>query len=178
MCFMNRRLMFPEDTNLTTKALRFSQKHKKIAYIATMRHWNTETKILFSQDKTMWSYIEINDTLQITTEQGFPVEILDLKMHQKNPVKLEDVQNRVFSFENKSKARIYHPAPTRCFLVQNIDGKRLYRGKIIITEQTIKWEKREEQITSGKYKIIQIYDPEYQKIITQNECPEGKNFFH
>ena len=31
----------------------------------------------------MGSYIELNDTLQLTTEQGFPKE-LDLKKHLKN----------------------------------------------------------------------------------------------
>jgi hypothetical protein len=125
----------------------------------------------------MGSFIELNDTIQITTEQGFPVDILDLEKHQKNPITLNEIKDKIFEFTNKPKARIYHPAPTRCFLVQNIDGKWLYWGKAIILEQTIKGETPDNQTTSGKFKIIQIYDPEYQIQITKNESPEGKSYF-
>ena len=111
----------------------------------------------------MGSYVELNDTLQITTEQGFPSKELDLEKHKRNPIKLEDVKDKIFEFHDKSGARVFHPAPNRCFLVHNIDGKWLYWGKIIMLEQTIKGEKKESQKTSGKYKIIQIYDPEYQE---------------
>ncbi len=120
----------------------------------------------------MGSFIELNDTLQITTEQGFPAELLDLEKHRKNPIKVPD---KIFEFFNKPKARIYHQAPVRCFLVHNIDGKWLYWGKIVVIEQTIKGE--DEKTTSGKYRIIQIYDPEYQELVTQNESPEGLSYF-
>jgi len=125
----------------------------------------------------MGSFIELNDTLQITTKQGFPADILNLENHKKKPISLKDIGNTVFEFNNKTGARIYHPAPIRCFLVHNIDGKWLYWGKIIIIEQTIKGENKEKQTTSGKYKITEIYDPEYQEQITRHECPEGLSFF-
>lgn len=125
----------------------------------------------------MGSYIELNDTVQITDKQGFPSDILDLKKHKENPIKLEDVKDKVFEFHDKPNARIFHPAPNRNFLVHNIDGKWLYWGKIIMLEQTIKGETKETQTTSGKYKIIQIYDPEYQEQITKNESPEGLSYF-
>ena len=120
----------------------------------------------------MGSFIELNDTLQITTEQGFPSDILNLDNEKIN---FEDLENKVFEFKEKEKARIYHPAPTRCFLVHNIDGKWLYWGKIVIIEQTIKGE--EEKNTSGKFKIIQLYDKDYQKQITVNESPKGLSYF-
>jgi len=41
-------------------------------------------------------------------------------------------------------------------------------------EQTIH---AESKTTSGKYKIIKIYDPAYQKLITINESSEGKSYF-
>ncbi len=121
----------------------------------------------------MGSFIEINDTLQITTEQGFPKE-LDLKKHIKKPILLKDIKDKVFEFHDKPKARIYHTPPTRCFLVHNIDEKWLYWGKIIMLEQTIN---SESNTTSGKYKIIQVYDPEYQVQITKNESPDGLSYF-
>ncbi|MFA6410487.1 MAG: hypothetical protein WCW26_02850 [Candidatus Buchananbacteria bacterium] len=125
----------------------------------------------------MGSFIELNDTLQITSDQGFPTEILNLEKHQKQPITLTEVKDKIFEFTDKPKARIYHPAPCRCFLVQNIDGKWLYWGKIIMLEQTIKGNALANQTTSGKFKIIQIYDPKYQIEITKNESPDGKSYF-
>ena len=108
-----------------------------------------------------------NDTLQITSEQGFP-EILNLEKHKENPI---TNITEIFSFK-KPKSRIYHVPPTRVFLVHNIGGKWLYWGKILIIEQTIT-----EHETTGKFKIIEIYDPEYQEMITKHECPEGLSYF-
>ena len=48
----------------------------------------------------MGSLIELNDTLQITTEQGFPAE-LDLEKHKANPITLQDVKDKVFEFKDK-----------------------------------------------------------------------------
>jgi hypothetical protein len=124
----------------------------------------------------MGGYIETNDTLQITTEQGFPVDTLNLEKHKEKPVKLKDVEDKIFEFHDKPNARVYQQAPTRNFLVHNINGKWLYWGKIIILEQTIKWDGKK-STTSGKYKIIAIYDPEYQEQITKNETDPGKSYF-
>jgi hypothetical protein len=121
----------------------------------------------------MGNQIELNDTLQITTEEGFPSDILNLEKHKGNPIKLEEVQNKVFEF-NKSGLRIFNILPTRCFLVHNVNEKWLYWGHAMMIEQTINGET---QITSGKYKIVKIYDPEYQKQATENESPKGKSFF-
>ena len=83
----------------------------------------------------MGSFIELNDTLQITTEQGFPKE-LTLEHHLQKPFIAEGFAGRVFDF-NKPDLRLFHPAPTRVFLVHNIDGKWLYWGHALILEQTI-----------------------------------------
>lgn len=125
----------------------------------------------------MGSFKEINDTLQITTEQGFPADILSLEKHQVSPIPLSVVEGKVFEFKNKPEARIYHSPPIRNFLVHNIDGKWLYWGHALIIEQTIHGEDPEKQMTSGKFKIINLYDPEYQRLITRNETPEGKSIF-
>lgn len=95
----------------------------------------------------MGSYIELNDTLQLTTEQGFPVELV-LEKHLVKPFSSKDFEGRVFEFRNKPNIRICHPSPNRCFLVHNINGKWLYWGHCEIIEQTIHAKKK---TTSGKF---------------------------
>ena len=104
----------------------------------------------------MGSFIEINDTLQITTEQGFPKE-LDYEKHKINPFQAEDFEDMVFEFHGKQKIRIYKLPPVRNFLVQNINGLWLYWGLIHVIEVT---HDNIKQTTSGKFKIIYIYTPE------------------
>lgn len=120
----------------------------------------------------MGSIIEHNDTLQLTTEQGFPAE-LDLAKHRAKSFTVEDFVGRVFEFK-KSDLRLYNLEPTRCFLVQNIDGKWLHWGHCLIIEQTINPEKN---LTSGKFVISKIYEPEYQVEVTKNESPAKKSYF-
>lgn len=120
----------------------------------------------------MGSYIELNDTLQITIEQGFPGE-LDLQKHLEKPFKVEDFEGRVFAFQNKPNMRLFHSAPTRVFLVHNIDGRWLYWGHCLIIEQTIN---AETKTTSGKFIITKIYTPEHQRAMSQIEVESGKEF--
>ena len=132
----------------------------------------------------MGSYLEINDTLQITTEQGFPSDILNRDKHLENPIKLSDVQGKIFEFHAKKNARIFHLDPVRVYLVHNINDKWLFWGRIYIQSQTIskvldgegKWSNQEWQ-TSGTFVIVDLYDPEYQKTFTTREAIEGKSFF-
>ena len=124
----------------------------------------------------MGGKIEMNGALQISAEQGFPDKILNVERHQKIPISIEDVKDKVFEFHGKSNARIYQVPPSRNFLIQNIDGKWIYWGMILIIEQTIKWD-GQDSTTSGKYKIISIFEPEYQKLITKNEARTGCSYF-
>ena len=107
----------------------------------------------------MGSKIEINDTLQITTEQGFPEE-LNFKQHLENPFQISDFEEKVFSFSNKKDVRIYHLPPVRIFFVHNIEGKWLYWGHVHMIEVKLDYEK---QTTSGKYKIVKIFTPQEMK---------------
>jgi len=127
----------------------------------------------------MGSYVELNDTLQITEEQGFPSALLDLEKHRESPIKLEDIppERREFRFHGKPNPRVYQVPDTRNFLVHNIGGKWLYWGHVLITELTRKGETQDDQIVSGVARIIKIYDPEYQVQITNNESPEGLSYF-
>lgn len=104
----------------------------------------------------MGSFIEINDTLQITKEQGFPSD-LDLQKHLDKPYKVEDFKDKIFEFKNKSNIRIYHQPPVRNFLVENKDGKWIYWGLVHIIETTTD---NVNKTTYGKFKIIKIYTPE------------------
>ncbi|MFH1445428.1 MAG: hypothetical protein ABIF08_03025 [Nanoarchaeota archaeon] len=121
----------------------------------------------------MGSYIELNDTLQITSEQGFPKE-LTLEKHLKKPFKSSDFKGKIFSFHDKPNMRIYHLAPTRVFLVHNINGKWLYWGHCHIIKQTIDAKKK---TTSGKFIITKIYNFEHQKNMSTYEVDSGKEFF-
>ena len=95
----------------------------------------------------------LNDTLQITEEQGFPKK-LEL--------------NKEYSFE-KEKRRLYRLPPVRVFLAQNKDGVWDYRGEALITEMTIISEGKEK--TTGKFKVVKIYSEEHRKVMNENMQP-------
>lgn len=107
----------------------------------------------------MGSFVETNDTLQLTHDQGFPVE-LTLEKHLTDPFKTENFTDKIFSFTNKPKIRIYQQPPIRVFLVENRNGKWIYWGLIYIIEILHDYIR---QTTSGKYKIVYIYSPEEMK---------------
>jgi len=104
----------------------------------------------------MGSFIEINDTLQLSQEQWFPVE-LDYEKHQVLPFTAKDFQGKIFKFHDKPKIRLYQMPPVRNFLVQNIEGKWLYWWLVHIIEVT---HDMVQQMTSWKFEIIHIYSPE------------------
>ncbi len=107
----------------------------------------------------MGSFIEINDTLQLTKEQGFPVE-LDLERHLKTPYKTNDFKDKIFEFRDKPEIRIYKAPPVRNFLAENRNGRWIYWGLTHILEITHDYTKK---TTNGKFKIIYIYSPEEMK---------------
>lgn len=108
----------------------------------------------------MGSFFEINDTLQITKEQGFPAEV-NLESHLTNPYKSKDFSDKIFEFRDKPKIRLYQQPPVRVFLVENRGGKWVYWGLIHIIELVHDYL---DQTTSGKFKIVYIYSPEEMKI--------------
>jgi hypothetical protein len=119
----------------------------------------------------MGSLIEINDTLKISKERGFPKE-LRLENHESNPESSKDFVDKEFEFWNNDE-RLYHRPPTRVFLVEEMsDGKWLYWGNAFIVSQTIHNGK-----TKGTYKITKIYQPDFQKRMTVEESPEDKSYF-
>ena len=104
----------------------------------------------------MGSDIELNDTLQITTQQGFPRE-LDLAQHMRSPIRVQDFDARIFEFQGKPGLRVYHAPPVRNFLVHNVDGKWIYWGLIHITELHLNYSNR---TTSGKFRLLYLYTPD------------------
>lgn len=104
----------------------------------------------------MDSFIEINDTLRITKEQGFPAE-LNLETHLLRPYSIEEVKDKVFTFTSKPKVRVYKIPPVRNFLVEDVNGKWVYWGLCYILEINHDYEKEE---TSGKFKIVRLNTPE------------------
>lgn len=119
----------------------------------------------------MGSLIEINDTLKISKNRGFPYS-LTLESHIQNPLTSLEFIDQDFEFHNTGE-RLYHRPPTRVFLVEEIlDGSWLYWGHALIISQNIG-----NGVTSGTYTITKIYQPEFQKQITIEESPEGKSYF-
>lgn len=107
----------------------------------------------------MGSFIELNDTLRISKEQGFPSE-LNLQKHLKNPYSIEDFKDQIFSFRSKPKIRVYQQPPVRNFLVEDVDGKWVYWGKCHILEIHHDYIAQE---TSGKFRIVSLNTPEQMK---------------
>jgi hypothetical protein len=132
----------------------------------------------------MGTNVELNDTLLITEAQGFPANLLNRDKHVQNPIAQKSLDQQEFKFDDKDGARIFHLDPVRVYLVENINGKWLFWGKAFIVNQTIskklgasgEW-KPGDWVTSGTYKIVEIFEPEYQEAFTRRECPPGKSFF-
>lgn len=104
----------------------------------------------------MGSFVEINDTLQLTAEQGFP-RILDIERHSESPIKLADVAETVFEFHSKPGIRNFQQPPVRVFFAENRNGKWLYWGKVEVLTVTHDYVG---QSTSGSYRITEIFSPE------------------
>ena len=132
----------------------------------------------------MGTFIELNDTLQLTTDQGFPEDVLDFQKHQKKPITLDDVRGKLFTFRDKPAARIFQLDPVRVYFVHNINNKWLFWGHVLIQSLDIKkklaadgaWD-GQTWLTSGTYLVAKLYDPEYQRLFTTREAPEDRNFF-
>lgn len=119
----------------------------------------------------MGSYFEINDTLQITKEQGFPTEDLKLERHLKKEYVAKDFEGKVFEFYDKPNIRNYQMPPVRNFLVENKNGKWIYWGLIHILEITHNYENK---TTSGKFRIVHINSVEQMKM-AHNIIDRNKN---
>lgn len=130
----------------------------------------------------MGTSVELNDTLLITEAQGFPSKLLSRESHVHSPVKQDALSAQEFKFSNKDGARIFHLDPVRVYLVENIDGKWLFWGKAFVVSQTI--EKKLDAnkqwsgqwITSGTFKIVEVFEPDYQEAFTKRESPPGKSY--
>ena len=131
----------------------------------------------------MGSTIEINDTLALTAEQGFPAHLLDLDAHRQTPVRLEDLSNERLSFQ-KEEARLFHLDPVRVFLVQSLKGRWIFWGHALIESQSIDKVLDAEDLwvpgtwsTRGTFTITDIYPPDYQESFTRRESPPGRSHF-
>ena len=138
----------------------------------------------------MGSIIEINDTLQITTEQGFPEALFNLERHRANPITLNEVEGKVYEFKGKTRPRFFHLDPVRVYWFHNINGKWLAWGQIVMQEQSIvrnpdykghqgaiNVSDPDQWMTIGKYKILKIYDPQYQEEFTRKDLPPSLSYF-
>jgi hypothetical protein len=122
----------------------------------------------------MGSFIEINDTLRINKEQGFP-DFLEINAHLQTPFTLKGVEEKVFSFKDKPDIRIYKIPPVRNFLVEEVDGKWIYWGLCHILSVSHDYINK---TTSGTFKIIYINNPEEMKRVFElTDQRDEVNFF-
>ena len=119
----------------------------------------------------MGSIIKINYILNISEERGFPTG-LTLERHVQDPTSSQSFLGKDFDFCNDG-ARIYPIPPTDVFLVQDTNNKSLFWGKALVVSQTIEGGK-----TKGRYNIIKIYDPVFQRLITNEEALKGGSYFN
>lgn len=124
----------------------------------------------------MGTEIKLNDTLVLNQEQGFPKDLLDFEKHKNSPQSLTSLENKTFTFE-KEGARVFHLDPVRVFLVESINDKWLFWGKVVMLSQTIKKNREDQWVTQGNFKFVDLYDPEYQRQFTSRESKPGKSFF-
>jgi hypothetical protein len=132
---------------------------------------------------------EINDTLLLSEAQGFPSDVFSYEQHVKSPITTKDVEGKVFSFNSKPTARAFQLDPVRVYFVENTPaGKWLVWGKAFIQSLHIEHVKNSagdnpiqfipgDWMTSGTFKVVEVYDPEYQKVFTDHEVPAVWNFF-
>lgn len=111
----------------------------------------------------MGSTIRVNDTLQITREQGFPAQ-LDIDRHLDSPLVASHFDSALFAFHGKEGIRNFQQPPVRNFLVENRAGKHIYWG--LITMVTITHDYFE-NVTAGEFKIYTIYTPRQMKMAAQ-----------
>jgi hypothetical protein len=126
----------------------------------------------------MGTPLELNDTLLLSTEQGFPAALLDRERHVRAPLRAEDFAHQLFEFHGKEGARFFHLAPTRVVLVHKIGERWLAWGHALIEEQTIRRPADGRGYeTAGKFRIAKLFDPHYQELHTRNETPPGRSYF-
>ena len=111
----------------------------------------------FFRGLIMGSIVEFNDTLKLIRGDGFPHVI---------------EEGGEYEFLRKG-IRIFHPSPVRVFLVEEIDGKWNFVGKVAVIKQTIDAEK---YITYGTFRVLSIYPDEVRRIMNNHEAPEGKSY--
>lgn len=105
----------------------------------------------------MGHLIELNDTLKLKRDAGFPADIR---------------VGGVYDFSIAGR-RLYNLKPTRVFLVEEIDGKWNVRGHAMILRQTID---AVTDRTSGQFEVTLLYPPEYAKLANQFDTPVGKGY--
>lgn len=140
----------------------------------------------------MGCFYELNDTLLLTEAQGFPSKLLNRDAHVRKPVTIKDLQGQVFKFAGKPAARAFQLDPVRVFLFERTENdKWLGWGHVLIQSlhiehkptgvkdpnNPIKFEPGD-WMTSGTFKFLTIYDPEYQEFMTKNEAPAAWNYFN
>lgn len=103
----------------------------------------------------MGSIIEINDTLKLKRGDGFPYEV---RVGERYPFVIPE-------------RRLYHLAPVRVLLVEEVDGFWNFIGHAHIIGFTIDALRNE---TRGIFEVTMIYPKEYVALANRYDAPKGK----
>ena len=104
----------------------------------------------------MGSTVEFNDTLKLSRDDiPRPLAI-----------------GREYTFRRPG-IRLFHPDPVRVFLVEEVEGKWNFLGKVTVLEQTIDAVKQE---TRGIFRLQSLYPDDVRKTMNQHEAPDGRGY--
>jgi hypothetical protein len=103
----------------------------------------------------MGSQIEFSDTLKLSRGEGLAAD---------------PQEGRTYEFR-KDGRRLYHLAPTRVLLVEDVNGQWNYIGHAHVLELTLD---AEHDQTRGRYRIIKVYPRDYAMLANRHDAPPGK----
>ncbi|WFU79401.1 hypothetical protein QA645_33645 [Bradyrhizobium sp. CIAT3101] len=99
----------------------------------------------------------MNDTLKLKRGSNFPSQLAVGSVYE-------------FSLDGR---RVFNLAPSRVFLVEEIDGQWNYVGHVRILVQTID---AMTDKTSGRFEVVSLYPAEYVQLVNQHEAPKGRGY--
>jgi hypothetical protein len=105
----------------------------------------------------MGSLIELNDTLKLKRNAGFPPDIREGAMYE-------------FAIDGR---RLYNLNPSRVFLVEEVDGKWNYVGHALILTQCIDTVNDK---TTGRFQVTRVYPQDYVRLLNEFEPPMGRGY--
>ena len=101
----------------------------------------------------MSSYIEKDDFLVLSKEEGFP-KVLDIEKHKISPIDFETIRDQVFEFKNVNKILYFSSEPVNIPFGEVKDNNYIFWGQISLLELKHNYVNN---TSSGKFKITMLF---------------------